>query len=385
MTDRYNELISAAKAIPIETEVARRGIKLLRVGAEMVGPCPICGGDDRFAVNRVKQVWNCRGCAKGGDVIDLVRHLDASNFIDACRTLTGIPPPPRPNGDSAHKTTASKHSAPQQAALTEVVVATYLYHDADGTVLYRKQRVNLRNSDGSLVLDKRGKPQKTFRLQRSDGRGGWINNLDSVKRVMYRLPRLIEAVANDQVVFIVEGEQKVDRLGEISIVATCGPDGSSRWRDEFSEPFRGADVVVVPDNDSPGRAYAEKIVAALQGVAHRLRIFDIATYWRECPAGGDVVDLMEAGGVDEIWEVAERIPTAENWLKSRAANAADKSSEQRRQQGTKTSDLICLASSWRSNHQHRLAGRRQIAAAMRHCRPRIDRNALVRRLAVSLR
>jgi hypothetical protein len=32
-------------------EAERRGIKLKRVGAEHIGPCPKCGGDDRFAIN----------------------------------------------------------------------------------------------------------------------------------------------------------------------------------------------------------------------------------------------------------------------------------------------------------------------------------------------
>jgi phage/plasmid primase-like uncharacterized protein len=101
MTDRYNEVINAAKRVPIDAEIARRGINLRRVGVEIVGPCPLCGGSDRFAINRAKQVWNCRGCAKGGDVIDLVRHLDGSNFNEACETLTGSPPPR--NTSSTHR------------------------------------------------------------------------------------------------------------------------------------------------------------------------------------------------------------------------------------------------------------------------------------------
>jgi hypothetical protein len=49
---------------------------------------------DRFAINLAKQIWNCRGCGKGGDAIGLVRHLDGSNFVEAVRTLTGSAPPP---------------------------------------------------------------------------------------------------------------------------------------------------------------------------------------------------------------------------------------------------------------------------------------------------
>ena len=69
--------------------LARRGMRLKRVGRELIGPCPVCGGVDRFGVSIAKQLWNCRGCAKGGDVVDLVQHLDGVGFAAAVATLTG--------------------------------------------------------------------------------------------------------------------------------------------------------------------------------------------------------------------------------------------------------------------------------------------------------
>jgi Toprim domain-containing protein/CHC2-type zinc finger protein len=85
--------IDIAKAMRIETEIGRRGIKLVGRG-ERVGPCPVCGGKDRFAINITKQIWNCRGCAKGGDVVDLVQHLDGVDFKSAVATLGGDEPRP---------------------------------------------------------------------------------------------------------------------------------------------------------------------------------------------------------------------------------------------------------------------------------------------------
>jgi hypothetical protein len=81
--------IEHARAVPIEHEIARRGTKLTRAGAELVGPCPLCGGTDRFSINTRKKVFNCRGCNVGGDVIKLVRHLDGSDFKGAVETLVG--------------------------------------------------------------------------------------------------------------------------------------------------------------------------------------------------------------------------------------------------------------------------------------------------------
>jgi phage/plasmid primase-like uncharacterized protein len=74
--------------VAIETEIARRGIKL-RGGIDRCGPCPMCGGTDRFSINIKKQCFCCRGCQVGGDVIALVRHLDGVDFSTAIATLTG--------------------------------------------------------------------------------------------------------------------------------------------------------------------------------------------------------------------------------------------------------------------------------------------------------
>ncbi|EJW11719.1 virulence-associated protein E [Rhodovulum sp. PH10] len=82
------DAITAAKAIRIEDELARRGIKL-RGKVERAGPCPRCGGTDRFSINTKKQVFHCRGCAAGGDVITMVMLLDGGTFPEAVETLAG--------------------------------------------------------------------------------------------------------------------------------------------------------------------------------------------------------------------------------------------------------------------------------------------------------
>ena len=81
--------IERARDIAIEEEIARRGVKLRRAGAELIGPCPVCGGTDRFGVNVRKRIWNCRNCRVGGDVIKLVQHIDGCDFGAAIETLAG--------------------------------------------------------------------------------------------------------------------------------------------------------------------------------------------------------------------------------------------------------------------------------------------------------
>jgi phage/plasmid primase-like uncharacterized protein len=83
-------MIDLAKAVPIEDEVAQRGgLGLKRIGGELIGPCPQCGGRDRFAVSIRKQIFLCRGCGRSGDVIAFVQHLDCADFKTAVQTLAG--------------------------------------------------------------------------------------------------------------------------------------------------------------------------------------------------------------------------------------------------------------------------------------------------------
>jgi phage/plasmid primase-like uncharacterized protein len=84
---RTDERVERARAVPIERVLAPH--KLRRSGGELVGACPLCGGHDRFGVNIRKNIWNCRGCGQGGDVISLVRHIYGCGFNNALERLTG--------------------------------------------------------------------------------------------------------------------------------------------------------------------------------------------------------------------------------------------------------------------------------------------------------
>jgi DNA primase len=72
-------------------------------GGEWVGPCPFCGGNDRFHVWPLSESpgWWCRFCQKSGDAIAFVMERDSVSFADACRQLEGwnapvAPEPPAP-------------------------------------------------------------------------------------------------------------------------------------------------------------------------------------------------------------------------------------------------------------------------------------------------
>lgn len=68
----------------------RKRWKLARSGAELVGPCPVCGGTDRFGINTREDLFKCRRCEiKGHGSIDLVMEVEDVNFRQACEIITG--------------------------------------------------------------------------------------------------------------------------------------------------------------------------------------------------------------------------------------------------------------------------------------------------------
>jgi putative DNA primase/helicase len=295
-TPAWDAWTERARAVRIEDEAARRGIRL-NGGAgknERCGPCPQCGGEDRFSINTKKQVFNCRGCGKSGDAIALVEFLDGVDFVRACETLTGEPAP-KSNGKDRAADGARK-----------VVVGTYSYRDADGAVALVVVRFEYRLADGSFVM-KDGKHKKSFLPRRPDPDrpGEWIWDTEGVAPLIYRLPEVTEAIAAGHTILIVEGEAKANLLWSWNVPATCCPGGAERWKAEHSEFLRGADVVILPDNDLPGRKHGDAVARSLAGIAARMRILELP----DLPPKGDIINWASAGHVrKELDALIERAP-----------------------------------------------------------------------------
>ena len=328
--------IERARKVPIERVIAQRGIKLKGTGAEREGPCPKCGGDDRFAINVRKQVFHCRQCGIGGDVIKMVEFFDGVDFMGACTSLTGEPPP-KANGKD------------RTAEAKKIVVDRFDYPDEGGKLLFQVERMEFQNPDGTFVVAAGGKHKKTFRQRRPDPErvGGWLWNVDGVPFVPYRLPELIEAIANEQKIFIVEGEAKVELLRSWNIPATCCAGGAKKWRPEHSAYLRGADAMILPDNDAAGRDHEDVVATSLQDIAACVRVLELPGL----PPKGDVIDWRDQGGtVEKLHELIAR--EAKSWRPHKAE-------EPRRQKDSSNiEDDIALV--FATEHARRFPLRRQV-------------------------
>lgn len=83
-----DHIVTQARATDL-TELAQRyGLELRKESAtSMCGPCPKCGGSDRWWVkdNRYK----CRQCSASGDAIAFVQEREGCGFLEAVSMLTG--------------------------------------------------------------------------------------------------------------------------------------------------------------------------------------------------------------------------------------------------------------------------------------------------------
>lgn len=151
----------------------------------------------------------------------------------------------------------------------------YDYTDEDGNLLYQVVR----------------RPGKKFSQRRPDpnAKDGWAWSLGDTRRVLYRLPRVLAAVAECREVYICEGEKDVHTLEDQGLVATCNQGGVGMgWRPEYSQVLREAVVTIIADNDDAGRAHARRIRDSLTGIAASITIAEAA-------AGKDATDHFIAG------------------------------------------------------------------------------------------
>jgi hypothetical protein len=112
----FDAWVDDARSRDVLAEAQALGARLKRSGIEHIGPCPVCGGTDRFGVNPRKRVFLCRGSGAAGDVIALVQYITGRDFIGACEQLTGRPVPSGKTGEIDHAALAAREEKRRTAA-----------------------------------------------------------------------------------------------------------------------------------------------------------------------------------------------------------------------------------------------------------------------------
>ena len=255
-----------------------------KTGSEHVYRCP--RHDDQhpsLSINPDKDTWMCGPCGGKGTAWDLLAFIGRVDPGDKqamykLRVQYGLT-------DSSGNGNQLPHSNGKGGRR---ILATYPYHDEHGSVIFENVRYE----------------PKDFKQRRPDGHGGWIWNLNGVRRPLYRLPEVRRAVD----LFIVEGEKDADNLHRLGLTGTTNG-AAGQWRDDHTAGLQvHQHVVIIPDNDDPGRKHAHQVAAALSGKVASIKILELPGL----PAKGDVSDWLAGKDLDtaaeELTKLADGAP-----------------------------------------------------------------------------
>ena len=137
------------------------------------------------------------------NVISHLRHLGLWPDSGKSEGTRALPPPVQVNLGKP----AAEKPAPSNRGR---IVATYDYTDEHGELLYQAVRYD----------------PKDFRQRAPNPDGSWSWSIKGVKRVLYRLPEVLAAVAEGKAIYICEGEKDVEAARALGLVATCNAMGA---------------------------------------------------------------------------------------------------------------------------------------------------------------
>lgn len=233
---------------------------------EIPAKCPLHNDHQAsLSINTDSGQWFCHACNVGGSVETLYRKVKGIEYL---------------NNRSEKKR----------------MIATHDYVDESGEPLFQEVRYE----------------PKDFKQRRPDGNGGWIWNLKGVRLVPFNLTEVMTA----STVFVVEGPKDCLTIKSLGLVATTNPLGAGKWQPEYNEHFKGKDVVILPDNDDPGRKHTQDVAQKLYGIAKSIKVVELPGL----PEKGDISDWVKIKGNDKE-KLLEFVEEAPEWTSAEVQGA----------------------------------------------------------------
>lgn len=248
------------------------GIEVNRQGK---AHCFLHTGDNDPSLQFYRDGWHCFGCGAHGDAVDLVARYRGISAKEAAEQLQ--------DAFLAHHTSASREKSHFEAE--------FFYKTVEGPPL---KKIVWRYEDGE---------KKTPWCHKVGD--AWKDGANGLTPCLYD-----NGVESPGFVYVAEGEKCVTRLGELGIHAVTLPNGAqSSWKDIYAPTFEGLDVIVVLDNDDPGRKYGNTVATNTYKVAKKVKILDLSKIWPGIPPKGDIADLIDKFGADEAARLLVHLET----------------------------------------------------------------------------
>tara|TARA_R110002096_G_scaffold344921_2_gene537807 strand:- start:41187 stop:43577 length:2391 start_codon:yes stop_codon:yes gene_type:complete len=165
-----------------------------------------------------------------------------------------------------------------------VVAHRWEYHDSQGELVGLILRFEC--PDGKVIRP----------VSRTADGAGWIIGGMPSPRPLYALREIIDSVG---AVYVCEGEKACDAAIACGLIATTSPHGSKSASKADWSSLRGRRVIIIPDHDDPGEAYAADVLGlALDSGAASVQIINLGDRWGGLQEGGDLADVLEIEGGD---------------------------------------------------------------------------------------
>ena len=224
--------------------------------------CPLCNGGKRENGTPAFNLYDdglkchCHSCGFDGNIIGL--YLAANNMSDtkenvavAIRALEKMY---NPTSSGQQKTSKAKKNR------TKTGERKHIYKNADGSIFGKKTIVSY--SDGT---------KEPYWSLLDPKTGNYINGLNGQKAPLYNADILYSNP--DEPVYITEGEKDAETIARFEGIATTIPNGAgfSQWIPLYSEGLQGRDIIILTDNDEPGRKYGDKVAKNVLNIAKSVK------------------------------------------------------------------------------------------------------------------
>ena len=166
------------------------------------------------------------------------------------------------------------------------IEAIYNYVSCNGTYTFTKIRLEGKKLLYGILENERF----TYGLPRNTPR-------KSLKAIYGNVKALNKAINENKHIFIVEGEKDVDTMAKQGYIAfTYG--GVNDWQSDFAELVKGANVIILADNDNAGIKVANTILNDIEAVTNSAKV---VIPMPDTPKA-DITDYFEAGHTKDEFE-----------------------------------------------------------------------------------